>query len=340
MAKKEFMNALTRSGNGIYASGPGTSIVSIELMEHLTVYFPEAHLHPEKMATLALAGHTIYGFDVVMPLFSVWHESAALGCPVNWGKKTVMPDCSKPIFTSDEDIRIPPDFLERPGCSVPLEAIRLLKKRVGDDAAVCGKVFGPWTLGYHVFGVENFLINTLLKPDMIKRAMEKLKAVTIRFAEAQLEAGADCLLLGDHATRDLCSPDAYREFLLEMHSELVERIQSPLILHICGDTADRIGMIDKTGIDCFHWDTKTGPPEKARGLAGERLSLMGGLNNTELLRTGTADEIRSAIDRCIGAGIDIIAPECAVPLDTPMNNLKAAGMYVQELRENVIRKKS
>ena len=36
-------------------------------------------------ARLAAAGCTVLGFDNVMPLFSVWHESAALGCEVDWG---------------------------------------------------------------------------------------------------------------------------------------------------------------------------------------------------------------------------------------------------------------
>ena len=89
---------------------------------------------------------------------------------------------------------------------MPLEAIRLLKKRLGDDAAVCGKVFGPWTQGYHYFGVENFLIGTLDDPDETRRILERLMPVTIQFAKAQIDAGADCLLLADHATRDLCSP--------------------------------------------------------------------------------------------------------------------------------------
>ena len=92
-------------------------------------------------------------------------------------------------------------------------------------------------------------------------------------------------------------------------------------------------MIDETGMQCFHWDTKSGSPEKVRGLAGNRLSLMGGLNNTELLRKGSEKEIKNSIDQCIKAGIDIIGPECAVPLDTPMKNLKIAGTYVNELRK-------
>ncbi|MFH1904968.1 MAG: uroporphyrinogen decarboxylase family protein [bacterium] len=332
MSKAIFMNALKRKGRDVPASGPGTSIVSIELMDYIGVTFPEAHIDSEKMARLAEAGHTVYSFDVVMPLFSVWHESAALGCPVDWGKKNLMPDCRRHIWKDDTDIKIPSDFLNKPGCKVPLEAIKMLKERLGNEAAICGKVFGPWTLGYHVFGVQEFLVNTLLKPDMIKRAMEKLKQVTVTFANAQIEAGADCILVGDHATRDLCSPKAYRDFLKDIHSELVDKIPRPLILHICGDTSDRISIISETGIPCFHWDTKLGDPKKTRTLAGEKMSLMGGINNPNTLRKGTKNQIKEAIVKNINAGIDIIAPECAVPLDTPMNNLKIIGEFVKKYR--------
>lgn len=53
---------------------------------------------------------------------------------------------------------IPPDLLGREGCAVPLEAVRLLKEDVADEVAIVGRVFGPWTLGYHAYGVEEFLI--------------------------------------------------------------------------------------------------------------------------------------------------------------------------------------
>ena len=333
MSKNRFMKALTRDPEAVPACGSGTSTVSVELMEHTGAYFPQAHLDPEKMALLAGAAHTEYGYDVVMPLFSVWHESAALGCPMDWGEQKRMPDCREHIWKTDEDVRIPKDLLKRPGCAVPLKAIELLKKRLGEGAAVCGKVFGPWTLGYHVFGVQEFLMNTLLEPDMVKRAMEKLTEVTLTFARAQIDSGADCILLGDHATRDLCSPDAYREFLTVTHASITEEISVPVILHICGDTSDRIGMIAETGLDCFHWDTKLGPPEKARSLAGETMALMGGINNTELLRKGTPEEVKQAVRHAAKAGTDIIAPECAIPLDVPMVNMKAIGEAVEDIHQ-------
>jgi len=270
---------------------------------------------------LAMAGHTVLGFDVVMPLFSVCHEAAAMGCRVNWGGVGIMPESGKPIFKDFDDITIPSDLLNRPGCQVPLKAISLLKKRLGDDCAVCGKVFGSWTQAYHYFGVENFLMGTVDDPDNTRRILDKLLPVTVKFAQAQIDAGADCILLGDHATSDLCSPQAYREFLQPIHSKLAGLIKAPVILHICGNTSDRIGMIAETGLDCFHWDTKTGSPQEVRKLAGDELSLMGGISNFKLLRD-TPEEIAQDV-LAAKTDTDIIGPECAIPLFTPLVNIKA-----------------
>jgi [methyl-Co(III) methanol-specific corrinoid protein]:coenzyme M methyltransferase len=325
MSRQRFLDALARRHQaGRPSPGTGTSIACRELMERVDAWFPDAHLDAEKMATLAIAGHTLLGLDVVMPLFSVCHEAAAMGTEMRWGGPDAMPACGRPIFREPEDIRIPDDLLARPGCRVPLEAIALLKRRLGNDAAVCGKVFGPWSQAYHYFGVERFLIGTLDDPDKTRSILERLVPVTLRFAAAQIEAGADCLLLADHATRDLCGPHVYQQFLQALHARLAEEIRCPLILHICGNTGDRIGMIAQTGLACFHWDTKTGAPDAVRRLAGERLALMGGISNFKLLR-GTKDEIAADACQAAAAGIDIVGPECAIPLGTPLENLMAVG---------------
>jgi [methyl-Co(III) methanol-specific corrinoid protein]:coenzyme M methyltransferase len=290
-------------------------------MEATGSWFPEVHLDAEKMAVLAMAGHTVLGLDAVMPLFSVCHEAAAMGCNVDWGGPAAMPESGKPIFRDETDIRIPDDLLERPGCAVPLAAIKLLKKRLGDDAAVCGKVMGSWTQAYHYFGVEAFLIGTLDDPPRTQRILDRLLPVTLRFARAQIDAGADCICLADHATRYLCSPAAYRDFVLPLHQRLAAEIGAPVILHICGNTADRIGMVAQTGLNCFHWDTKTGKPDEVRALAGSRLALMGGVCNFTLLR-GTAEEVVAQVHAAITGDVDVVGPECAVPLTTPLANLK------------------
>lgn len=317
-----FLAALYREKTPRPAVGSATSVVTTDLMDRVGVGFPDAHLDAEKMAALAAAGYTEIGFDNVMPLFGVWHESAALGCRVDWGSRNRMPACREPLCRSVEHIvAIPRDLLTRPPTAVPLKALALLKQRLGEEVAVVGKVFGPWTLGYHVYGVENFLLATLQEPDAVRHAMRALIEVTVAFGRAQAEAGADALCLADHCTRDLCSPQAYEEFLQEVHAELHERIPCPLVLHICGDTSDRIPFIRETGIECFHFDSKTGTAH-AREAAGATLALMGGTSNFEVVRCGSPDRIAADVAEKRAAGIDILGPECAVPLDAPWQNLK------------------
>ena len=324
-----FLAKITRQAAPRPAIGSATSIATTDLMDKVGVSFPAAHVDPEKMALLAAAGYTELGYDNVMPLFSVWHESAALGCEVEWGEKNLMPDCRNPLCRNvAEPVVVPPDLLSHPGCAVPLEAIAILKKRHGDEIAVVGKVFGPWTLGYHVYSVQEFLMATLTDPDTVKRAMRALIEVTVRFGKAQIEAGADALTLADHATRDLCAPEAYRDFLVETHHELAERLDCPLILHICGDTSDRIRYITQTGIDCFHFDSKV-PTAKARELAGDDIALMGGTSNFSVIRAGTPEIISADVAEKLANRIEVIGPECAVPLDAPYQNLK---LIAEELK--------
>jgi [methyl-Co(III) methanol-specific corrinoid protein]:coenzyme M methyltransferase len=304
-------------------------MVTTDLMEKTGVFFPDAHVDAEKMALLAGAGHTELGFDNVAPLFSVWHESAALGCKVDWGHKALMPNCRHHLLKSvQESVKVPADLLSRPGCAVPLKAISILRKRFGNEVSITGKVFGPWTLAYHVYGVEDFLMATLLEPDAVKKAMKALVEVTVQFGQAQADAGADTLTVADHCTRDLCSPDAYRDFLIEIHREIKSRLPVPLILHICGDTSDRIPYIRETGIDCFHFDSKV-PAARARELAGPDLKLMGGTSNLTVIQKGTAEEIERDVADKLANRIDVLGPECAVPLNAPYQNLKCFAETVK-----------
>ena len=67
----------------------------------------------------------------------------------------------EPIWEDVEDIQIPEDFLTHQDTNCVLEAIRIIKDEYGDEVAVIGKTMGPWSLGYHCFGVEPFLLMSL-----------------------------------------------------------------------------------------------------------------------------------------------------------------------------------
>jgi len=161
--------------------------------------------------------------------------------------------------------------------------------------------------------------------------MRELLQVTLSFANAQIESGADALTLADHCTRDLCSPNAYADFLAEIHQELHERIRCPTVLHICGDTSDRLKHIRQTGIECFHIDSKVPSLAEARHLAGETMALMGGTSNIDIVRGGTPQTITKDVEEKLRIGIDVIGPECAVPLDAPCENLRTITEVAKRL---------
>ena len=158
----------------------------------------------------------------------------------------------------------------------------MLRREFGDEVAIIGKTMGPWTLGYHCFGVEPFLLMSLDDPGKTKLALDRMKEATIVFGLAQIEAGADALTVPDHATGDLVSADYYKRFLRDLHIEFVERLPVPLILHICGRTVDRMGYIAETGIAAFHFDSKNAPSESMAAM-DDRVSLVGNINNPETL---------------------------------------------------------
>ncbi|RPJ42740.1 MAG: MtaA/CmuA family methyltransferase [Deltaproteobacteria bacterium] len=302
--------------------GNPTSIVCQELMEKTGIFFPQAHVNPIQMAELAAAGHEILGFDTIMPEFSVNQEAEALGCKVDWGSRTMMPDAKTHPFQRIEDIVIPENILEKPSLKVVLEALSLLRRQYGDDVAIVGKVMGPWTISYHMAGTQNFLLWALTEPAKVHSFLERLKEVTVLFAKAQFQAGADIVVLADHATGDLVSPKTYEQFLLPVHKEMVRRIGGPLILHICGNCGDRLRHFVDAGFDGYHFEWQVDSKEAVR-VVNHEMSLVGNLNNATTLLRGKPEDVYKQARYSIEAGVDIIGPECAIPLQTPIRNLQA-----------------
>jgi len=310
--------------------GNPTSIVCNELMDICGVSFPEAHLDPQAMAELALAGREVVGFDTVMPEYSVDQEAAALGCKVDWGDRNTMPDVKKFPHEDFSNINIPEDFLEQPSMRVVLDALSILRRHVGGEAAIIGKVMGPWTLSYHMAGTQNFLLQIGMgEKERVINMLRQLIPATIASAKAQFKAGADVVVLADHATGNLVGAYHYKEYLLPIHKELTAAIEGPLILHVCGNCMDRLELFADAGFDGYHFEWQVDARVAVEKI-GHRVCMVGNINNPQTLYQGTPEDVYKQARYAIEAGVDIIGPECAIPLSTPLENLKAIVSAAQE----------
>lgn len=294
-----------------------TSIANAECMELTKSCFPEAHTSLIPMIELAAAGYELLGFDSVMPYFSIHLESGALGCEIDWGGRYRLPAVVKSPLQSLEDFSLPKNFLAREHFKTLIKAVSVLKKRMNGRAAVIGKVIGPWTLAYHLYGVDKLLLDLVLEPEKVRAFLQEIVTVPIEFAKAQFAAGADLVTWADHVTSDLVSAQLYRDFLLPVHKKAAFALApyGKTILHICGNIMDRIEFLKQTGFSLLHIDSRNNIREAAAAIKNSML-LTGAINNPRTLLQGSSSDIRNEAEANIRDGIKIIAPECALPCNT------------------------
>jgi len=255
-----------------------------------------------------------------MPYFSVVQEAAALGCAIDWGSDDGMPSQKGTLYESPDGFAMPEDFLARPPIATVIDAVKKLKKRFGDQVYIMGKVMGPWTLSYHLHGIEDFLIETLTEPKTVHAFLDRFKEVTTTFMRAQFEAGADAVTIADHITRDLASPHAYSEYLIGVHKEIIAGFPGKtILLHCCGNTLDRIGLFSQAGFNAFHFDSKNAIHEAMA--ASDSMKLTGCVDNQDVLLRGGSEDVRRQVLEIVQSGIRLVSPECAVPLGVKNENL-------------------
>lgn len=305
----------------VYPAISPTSIAIDESISAARTSFPTAHVDPTAMAALAAAGHELYRFDSVTPYFSVHLEAEALGAKIKWGR-SVSPPASKSKIAAESYI-VPDNFLSRTNFKNLLRAIRTLAKRYGGRVPVIGKVVGPWTLAYHLFGVENLILDTILEPERTKELIYALSNISVQFAKAQFDAGADLVTWADHVTNDIVSAQIYEEFVLPIHQKAAISLRSypPIILHICGNVEDRLQCIKKTGFQMFHMDSRNNIASSLDVL-GEKMCVTGCINNPRILSQGSLTQVRQQVKSNLRDGIKLISPECALPLNVPGDNLR------------------
>jgi len=183
---------------------------------------------------------------------------------------------------------------------------------VGGRAAIIGKVMGPWTMSYHMAGTQNFLLAVGMgETAKVNKMLRQLMPLTIAFINAQFAAGADVVVLADHATRNLVGPYHYEQYLLPIHQEITSQVGGPIILHVCGTV--RTGWSSLPG---RVWTPTTSSgrwtPRRRCGRIGDQVSLVGNVNNPQTLLQGTPEDVYKQARYAIEAGVHLIGPECAI----------------------------
>jgi len=255
-----------------------------------------------------------------------YREASDCGLPLLWLEDTV-PVPQGVLVEQRSDIhRITwPDPWEGPLMSDRLRAIQSFKERL-PQVGVLGWVEGCFAQALTFRGMQQAMMDLITAPDLLQELMDFILPNEIAFAQAQVDAGADFVGVGESAA-SLIRPEHFIELVLPRERELIAAIRDmgvPAKLHICGDITQLLEALSSVDVEMIDIDWQVDLRE-ARRILGPNVCLCGNFDPVAILLRSTPEKVREECRRSIReAGTPfILAPGCEVPPDTPAENYAA-----------------
>jgi MtaA/CmuA family methyltransferase len=214
-----------------------------------------------------------------------------------------------------------------------VKGIALLKHRVGHDKIVEGWIEGPCGASADLRGINTLMLDFYDDPVFVRDLFDFVFEVGMRFARAQVDAGADVIGIGDPAA-SLVGPTLYQDFIWPYEKRMVDGLRvlgTRARLHICGNTRRILTEIGMLGCDFIDVDSIV-PLSDAREKMGPAEVLLGNLDPVRDLRNGTPHSVYATVAEChrqAGSRF-IVGAGCEVPRDTPAANVHALVRYARQ----------
>ena len=316
-----------------------TQTGTVELMNISGSSWPEAHINPEKMASLAIEGSHTGGLEAVRIPYCLTVLSQAMGCEVSMGTGDIQPSIiSHPAARNINEIKVPDNLIERGRTSVVLESTILLKETVWDDLPIIVGLEGPATVASHLAGVDNYLIWTMRSTDKLIELLRITTDACIKYANALTDQGADVMVISDGvAGPDLLSPSIFENIMVPEYQRFCRSVKGIKVIHMCGNANPILRSLAACGFDGISVEEKVKDLNYAKSMIGNRVKLIGNISTAGTLLFGSPDNVKSEVFKCLKEGVDVLAPGCGIAPRTPTENIRAFVQARDEYYSQVLR---
>ena len=241
------------------------------------------------------------------------------------------------LIKRPEDMPLVAKYLPVP--KLDKKIVRKRKKEIGEEGILRGSVFGdqagPWQHAACLFGVERLIMMTFDDPSWVHELLSALTAKKIQYIEESL-AGAEFDLIemgGGAASSTVISPKIFKNFCLPYDRQLHEALHAvghKVVYHTCGGMMAILELIVQNGCDASETLSPAGVggdaiPEEIKRRIGDQVSLIGGMDQVNILTNGNPDEIRSEVRRLfetLGPGGGYILSASDHFFETSFENLR------------------
>lgn len=275
-------------------------------------------------------------FDALEVLWDWMTPAEVCGC------KVVIPEASNPatmepaVRSLDEVGKLEvPDVSKHPRSVDDFKIARFLNGKLSKDRFTYITLTFPFTLAGELRGVEKMMLDILKKPAELHQLIEYSQMVLEEYLKFANDTGVDGIFWCDPvASAGLISPKQFRSFTMPYEKSLLQKTREAdlkALLHICGNTSDRLDAILEISPDLMSLDCAVDLTKAMKALYG-RVPIMGNVSTTDLFLK-KPDDIRAASKSCIkSAGMRgfALGAACDIPIGSPIENVKALCNSVLE----------
>jgi MtaA/CmuA family methyltransferase len=268
-------------------------------------------------------------FDSIETMWDWLSPVEAIGCEVKMPEYGTIPTWAGVI--SDQasvDKLEAPDPLKDYRMKASLETTRILADKLGKEKYLMMTMVSPFTLAGEFRGVEAIMMDSVLEPDFVRSIINLSMETVERYLEAIVKEDVDAVIMADPtASGSLISKDDFLSLsqpYMKECGKLVKGSGKNFIVHICGDTSDRLDSVMDIGADVFSMDYQVDIADAVRKM-GHGQTILGNVKPAQTLFSGTIDDVRKESLECIqkssGRGF-ILGAGCDIAVGTPLENVK------------------
>lgn len=255
----------------------------------------------------------------------------ALGGRVEFNRRGFPVILEEPLKSKEDLGRLTPEMIVNdPDVRSLIASSASMSRLFGGKRLLLGNARGPFTLAGQMFGLENLSRALYKDTGFANELIDFTTQTVLLYFRAMIgEGGADGIVIADPtASGDVISRRHFDKFALPCLEKIAGEMRSlekPVMLHICGNIADRLEQIADLPIDCLSVDTKMdlGLVEKR---IGGRLCIAGNVNPVDVLKFGSPQKTAAEAERCIklggGRGF-VLMPGCDIAPGVPRENIQA-----------------
>lgn len=171
---------------------------------------------------------------------------------------------------------------------------------------------------------------TFKKPAFVEKVVDFATRLLIHLYEPVVADGTlELISLADPtASGDLISRKQFEKFAvpaLKTFTDWAKSKNAHTLVHICGNTTDRLDLFPLTGASCISLDHKTDMVKAKETLHG-KMCFGGNVDPVKIMLNGTVQEVETTCREIIKiAGTDggfVLMPGCDIPPTVPYDNIK------------------